>query len=47
MEEDPMYLLGFNLLRVERDHLLYMEVDFEKENVGVIGKGLLLFCKLS
>jgi hypothetical protein len=42
-----MYILGFYLLRVERDHLLYMEVDFEKETVGVIGKRLLLFCKFS
>jgi hypothetical protein len=24
-----------------------MEVDFDKERVGVIGKRLLLFCKLS
>jgi hypothetical protein len=34
MEEDPMYLLGFDLLRVYRDHSLYMKVDFEKERVG-------------
>jgi hypothetical protein len=42
-----MYILGFDLLRVERYHLLYMEVDFEKEGVGVIRKILLLFCKFS
>jgi hypothetical protein len=32
---------------VDRYHLLYMEVDFEKEMVGVTGKTLLLFCKFS
>ena len=42
-----MYLLGFDLLRVYRDDSLYMEVDFDKERVGVIGKRLLVFCKLS
>ena len=34
MEEDPMYLLGFNLLRVYKYHSLYMKVDFHKEMVG-------------
>jgi hypothetical protein len=34
MEEDPMYLLGFNLLRVDIYHSLYMKVVFDKERVG-------------
>jgi hypothetical protein len=42
-----MYLLGFDLLRVARYVSLYMEGYFDKERVGVIGKRLLLFCKLS
>ena len=33
-----MYLLGFDLLRVERDHSLYMKVDFDKERVGFMSQ---------
>ena len=29
-----MYLLGFDLLRVDRDHSKYMKVDFGKEEFG-------------
>jgi len=47
MDENPMHLLGFKILRVDRDNSLYMEVDFDKEGVWVIGKRLLLFYKLS
>ena len=34
MEEDPKYLLGFEILRVDKDNSLYMKVDFDKEGVG-------------